>query len=272
VTDPRALVTAAAFEKFLAAERLPAWLPQLLRTLYDGQDPEAADRWGSRIVECCRSASDAGSVESEDERRAPGAGRAESSLLAVAHDWQARTVVPLMAQACQPDGGELAGAAELVRMHASAAQGKRFGEAQWRAALEPALHELYRHAYGYAEAYATAHASASAYAKANNFSPDGAVSFADSYAAMSTGSNRDSFAASNAVANASVLAAAYASDDPQEYAEACPFALARACAQAWANVTDGAEPAAGGQPADRLRLAYARLADGLADSWMARLG
>lgn len=240
------------FEQFLASGQLPAWLPQVLSTLYDGQDPDTAARWGRRIVECCR-----------------------SSVLpfAVVHHWQAGTVVPMMAAeviAEQP-------AAELRRMHARAAAGEEFDEADWRAAIEPVLRGLYSDAYGYADAYATAHASASAYAKANNFSPDGAIRFAESYAADSTEANRQSYAESNAVANATMLAAAYASNDAQAYAEAYPFALLHACAHAWANrtrpATDQAEDAdqAAADRTARRQAGYARLADGLADS-SARLG
>jgi hypothetical protein len=261
------------FQPLLAAGRLPAWLPPVLATLYDGQDPDVAARWGRRVVESCRSASPsvAGAAQSKEDHRTPGQAW-QSPPLAVAHDWQERTVLPLIAQACQQADVEQP-VAELRRMHARAAEGERFDEAAWRAALEPVLRELYRQAYDYAEAYATAHASASAYARANNFSPAGAVSFADSYATSSTDSNRDSFAESNAVANAAVLATAYASGDPQAYAEAYPSALARACAQAWANAAGRAEPVTDGPPTDRLRrLAYARLADGLADSCAARIG
>lgn len=246
VSDPP--VGLPTFEQLLASGRLPAWLPHLLSTLYDGQEPQAAARWSRRIAECCRPS-------------APGNG------LAVVHDWQARTVIPLVRQACSESAGEPAD--QLRRMHERAAAGDRFAEADWRAAVEPVLHELYRHAYGYADAYAAAHASASAYARANNFSTAGAVEFADSYAAQSTDANRESFAWANAIANAAVLAAAYASSADQAYAESYPFALLNACAHALANQTEAEDSAP--DRAARRQAAYARLADGLVDS-IVRLG
>ncbi|HEV2888653.1 MAG TPA: hypothetical protein VGX49_17215 [Jatrophihabitans sp.] len=273
MTDPPA--AAATYEQFLAAittgssevasagspevapagpaGQLPSWLHQLLMTLFDGYagyDAAAAARWGRRIF---------------DELHRTG------SLLPLAavHDWQARTVVPMMRQACSPAAGEPDELVlDLQRLHARAATGERFSDEHWLAALEPALRELYRHAYDYAGAHATAHASASAYASANNFSPAGAITFADSYAELSTTANQQSFAESNAGANAAVLAAAYASHDAPAYAETYPFALAQACAHAVANTAD---PASDTSQARRRQAACARLADGLADS-LARLG
>lgn len=273
MTDPPG--GAATFQRLLASEQLPAWLPQLLTTLYDGQHPDVAARWGRRVVDAF-----------------------EQAPFEVVHDWQARTVVPLMLQACKPEATESealeseapepeaieseapepAGAG-LRRMHTRAADGERFGEVEWRAAIEPVLRALHRQAYGYAEAYATARASALAYAHANDFSESGAVEFADSYAKLSTDSNRNSYTEANAVANAAVLAAAYASGDAQAYAEAYPFALVHACAHACANQAspatqaDRSVPADAGPAADRAerrQAAYARLADGLVDS-LARL-
>ncbi|HEX8078898.1 MAG TPA: hypothetical protein VF557_01675 [Jatrophihabitans sp.] len=242
---------AVTFERLLASGQLPAWLPQLLMTLYDGQDPGTAAGWARRIADSLG--------------QAP---------FEVVHDWQARTVVPLILRACepavpeqvtdQPSPDEAAGA-DLQRMHARAAAGERFGEADWRAAIEPALRTLYQQAYGYAEAYATARASAIAYAHANDFSESGAIQFADSYAKMSTDSNRKSYAESNAVANAAVLAAAYASGDAQAYADSYPFALVHACAHACANQADQAGDEATTQ-VERRQAAYTRLAEGLADS------
>ncbi len=260
VSEPPAAADADAFEQLIASIALPAWLPLVLTTLYagcGGPGSDAAARWARRVEACLR---DLGPARSE----------AGPPFEAV-HDWQARTVVPVMRQACsaacEPAAREAA--TELGRLHARAAAGERFDEARWRAAIEPALRELYTHAYGYADAYATARASASAYAQANDFSEAGAIEFADSYAKLSADANRQSFAESNAVANAAVLAAAYASGDGRAYAESYPFALVQACAHAWADQSDQPD----GQPADRpdsraerRRAAYARLADGLIDS------
>ncbi|MEO6504007.1 MAG: SpcZ [Jatrophihabitantaceae bacterium] len=266
---------AATFERLLTSGQLPPWLPQLLQTLYDGQDPDTAARWSRRVGDCL-----------------------EQAPFEVVHDWQARTVVPLMREACDPEPADAEPAepestkrepaepataepadSDLREMHARAAAGKPFDEAQWRAALEPVLRTLYRRAYGYAEAYVTARASASAYARANDFSESGAVEFADSYAKLSTDSNQKSYAQSNAVANAAVLAAAYASGDARAYAEAYPFALVHACAHAYANrpnQPNQPSPAGEGdaesdgdrstEPAGLRQAAYTRMADGLADS------
>jgi hypothetical protein len=216
--------------------QLPAWPHQVLVTLFHGQDGDTAARWARRLF--------------EELRRTDG-----QLAFEVVHDWFARTVVPM----ASPD------ATRLRELHARAAAGERFGEPDWLAALEPVLHDLYRDAYDYATAYATARASASAYAKANNFSSDGAVRFADSYAADSTEANRQSYAESNAIATAAALARASATADAAALAEAYPFALLHACAHASAHRAAGAE-ASDRDRAARRQAAYAHLADGLADS------
>lgn len=219
---------------------LPAWLQQVVTTLFHGQDRDAAARWARRLFE---------------ELHRSG----WQLPLEAVHDWMARTVVP-MASAGSVD------AAGLRELHARAAAGERFGEADWLAALEPALRELYRDAYDYATAYATARASASAYAKANDFSPEGAVRFADSYAEDSTGANRQSYAESNASATAAALARAYATADVQAFGAAYPFALLHACAHASANRATETDEASGAGRAARRQAGYAHLADGLVDS------
>lgn len=239
----------------LPADALPTWLPPVLATLIDG----------------CGGGSDASAGWL---RRIGGQLHASGGAVpfAVVHDWQARTVLPMMLAALEPaEPSEASDSmAALQRLHARAAGGEPAEESAWRAALEPALYELYRLAYDHAASYASAHASASAYASANNFSPDGAVSFAESYATHSADTNRQSFAESNAPAAAAALAAAYALPDggtEAAFAEAYPFALVRACAQAAAG--------AARRPVDSdgqgRRQAYLRLADGLADS-LDRLG
>ncbi len=230
------------------ADQLPDWLPPVLAVLHAGFADAVL---GPLIVG--RSVSPACWASGTRRCRWP----------CCTTGWR-RAVVAMMAEAA---GVGEADAVRLRGLHSRAAAGERFAEADWRAALEPVLRELYRGAYGYAEAYASAHASASAYAQANNFTEQGAVSFAESYAAMSAGANRDAFAEANAVANAAVLAAAYAGADPRAVAEAYPFAVVQACAHAWANGAAG-EPAG---TADR-QLAYARLAEGLAASCAAGIG
>lgn len=237
----------AAFGPLPAADRLPDWLPPVLSVLAAGSTGAAGDpagsgegsQWADRL---------AGLLE---ELPAP-------LPVAVLHHWFASTVLPMVAEPAEPAGP----VALLRELHARAAAGERIAEPDWRAVLEPALGALYRHAYGYAEAYATAHASASAYAEANGFSEQGAISFAESYAASSTDANADAFAEANARANAGLLAAAYADGDRRALAEAYPFALVQACVLAAVN---GAGPA-DGPTADRARQAWVRLAGGLVDS------
>jgi hypothetical protein len=248
----------------------PSWLPPVLAILFDG----------------CGGGSGVASGGGSGTSAATGWLRRIGSQLhasggavpfAVVHDWQARTVVPMMLATVEPAGSaepcEASDSmATLQRLHARAVAGEPAECSVWLEALEPALHGLYRLAYDYAGSYASAHASATAYATANNFSPDGAVSFAESYAAHSADANRQSFAEANAPVTAAALAAAYARQDDRAYAEAYPFALVRACAHAVAASGVTAEQA--GDP-DQLRrrrqAAYQRLADGLADS-LARLG
>jgi hypothetical protein len=224
---------------------MPAWLVQVAAVLFDGQAAATAKAWARRIH---------GELERLGGRVPFG----------VVHDWHAHTVAPMLAQACERLGGA-AGPQESVRsLHARALAGERIGEAEWVAVLEPALLQVYRHAFSYAAAYATARASAHAYATANGYSADAAIEFAENYAELSTDANAQSYADANAKANAKAAAAAYAAADDQAYAESYPFAQVAAYVAAYVAAFAGQDVAAG--QARRRRLAYRYLSDGLAES------
>jgi hypothetical protein len=274
VTDPGGANLQQLLDLLSAGDQpmvLPPWLPPVLATLIDGAGAGAEPAWFRRIGDRLRHSG--GAVP-----------------FAVVHDWQARTVLPLVLTALKAseasegtdpaeasEGTDPAEASErsdsaeavalLQRLHARAATGEPAEAPVWLAALQPVLHALYRLAYDHTGSYASAHASATAYATANNFSADGALSFAESYAAHSAEANRQSFAESNAPANAAALAAAYAQHGgaaaEAAYAEAYPFALVRACAQAAATAPPAPGPDHLGQ---RRQAAFCQLAEGLADS------
>lgn len=211
----------------------PLWLAQVVAVLADGQDAAAANDWARRI---------------DDELERLG-GRVPFSVV---HDWQAHTVAPMLAESSALHRS-------VGLLHARALAGERVTEAEWIAVLVPALRELYRDAYAYADAYATARANAHAYATANGFSENGAIEFADGYAKLNTDANVRSYADANAIANARALAAAFTAADERAFAECYPFAHVHAVAHAVAHT--GQDDAA-----ERRRAAYARLADGLAES------
>jgi hypothetical protein len=224
---------------------LPPWLAQVVAVLSDGQNPAAATDWMRRIHD---------ELERLD-------GRVPFSVV---HDWQANTVAPMLVEAGARRGGAAALQQSVQALHARALAGERVAEAEWIAALEPALRELYRDAYAYADAYATARTNALAYANANGFSENGAIEFADGYAKLNTSANVRSYADANAIANARALAAAYATADAQAYTECYPFAYVHACAYATAHAGQDEQHDTG--ITERHRAAYAQLADGLADS------
>ncbi|AYN43229.1 SpcZ [Streptomyces dangxiongensis] len=226
---------------------LPDWLWQVIAVLYDGQDAAAAAKdWALRL---------------HDELGRLG-GRVP---FAVVHDWHARAVAPMLAEACARRGLPR-GPQEAVRdMHVRALAGERPGEAEWEAVLEPALREAYRLAYAYAEAFAQAYAGAHAYAVANAYGEGRAAEFASGYAELNTGANAASFAVGNALANAGASAAAWAAADAHAYAEAWPFAHVRVYAHAWAGRDGTAAPDEADAQARWLRAAYRRLADGLVE-------
>jgi hypothetical protein len=239
---------------------MPAWLAQLVLALSNGrqpasngQQPAGAESWAERI-------------------RAELARLAGQVPFAVVHDWHAGTVAPLLAELCPP-------MRPVGALHSRALAGQSVGEAEWAAALEPALRELYRGAYDYPAAYAVNYANAEVYGTANGFGEQGTREYASYYAELATGANLRAYAEANAIANARLSAAAFATADPASYAEAFPYAAARGYAQAWANAAastaDPADPAIPADPAyqvdpadldARLRAAYLRLADGLAES------
>ncbi|MFJ4920285.1 SpcZ [Streptomyces sp. NPDC088725] len=224
---------------------VPAWPAQVVSVLFNGQDAAGAKGWARRVhTELVRL-----------DGHVP---------FTVVHDWHAGTVMPLLAEANERHG-EGAGAQQAVqRLHARAATGERVAEDEWRAALGPALREVYRHAYAYEDAFATASANARAYATANGYDEDKAVAFGETYATLNTTANATSYADANALANTAATASAYAAADARAYAEAYPFASVHAYALAHAHAHTGQDEAA--ERDERLRVAYGRLADGLADS------
>lgn len=212
---------------------MPPWLAQVVTALFDGQEAAAAHVWAARIhADLVRL-----------DGRVP---------FAVVHDWHADTVVPLLDEVC--DGQAAVGA-----LHARALAGWPVAEAQWTAALEPALRDVYRRAYAYDDAYRVNYDSACAYGTANGFGEEGTREYATYYAELATGANLRAYADANAVANARALATAFAAADPVAYAETYPYAAARACAFAWVN-------AAGGDRSARDQKVHARLAAGLTAS------
>jgi hypothetical protein len=210
----------------------PAWLAQVVTALFDSGEPAAAHDWAARIhADLVRL-----------DGRVP---------FTVVHDWHAETVAPLLGEVCE-------GQAAVGALHALARAGSPVAEAQWTAALEPALRDLYRRAYAYDDAYRVNYDSAYRYGTANDFGEDGTREYATYYAELATGANLRAYADANAIANARACAAAFAAADPVAYAGTYPYAAARGYACAWAN---------GG--ADRLareRTAHVRLAEGLAAS------
>ncbi|MEH0974327.1 hypothetical protein V6U77_24660 [Micromonospora sp. CPCC 205546] len=214
------------------APQPPAWLAAVLAALAEGHDPATPPAWWRR-------------VDGELDRLA---GRVP---FRVVYDWHAR----VLASASGSDAGRRVG-----DLHRRALAGDRVGADEWRAALRPALRELYRAAYPYAEARAVAYANAEVYATANGYGPDEVAGFAAHYADLSTGANAEAFADANAIANADALAGALARADETAYAGTYPAALVRAYALAAAH-------RAGAAGAPRvLWTAYGRLADALAES------
>jgi len=159
--------------------------------------------------------------------------------LDVAHHWLGHTVWPLLGQE------------DLVRLHRGAGA-RMIAEEEWRAALTPALTDLYRRAYPHEAAYATASAAASGFALKHGYGQAEATEYGESYAAMNTDANQRVHAEANARAVASLTAKAFAAGDAEAYALTWPGAMIRACV-----VVAGPE-------------ARDRLAEGLRDS-MARL-
>jgi hypothetical protein len=212
----------------------PDWLAQVVAALATGQEPAGPQGW----AECIR----------DDLARLRG-----RVPFSVVHDWHAGTIAPLLGEVC--DNQEAAGA-----LHARALAGSAVTEAEWTAALEPALRQVYHRAYAYDQAYRVNYESAVAYGTANGFGEEGTREYAAYYAELATGANRRAFADASAIACARACAAAFATADPVAYAGTCPYAAARAYARALAG---GGQDGGRGVPEPA---PYLRLADGLAAS------
>ncbi|MFE0057865.1 SpcZ [Streptomyces sp. NPDC059003] len=217
------------------------WVTQVAAALFGGQDADTARVWAVRVH--------------EDLVRLGG-----RVPFTVVHDWHAHTVVPLLAEAGARRGGDGAAQEAVRALHERALAGERAGEAEWAAALGPALTEVYRYAYAYAEAYATAAANARGYAMDNDFGEEKAAEFATMYAKLNTDANARSYADANAIAHTRLLAAAFAGADEEAFAAAYPFAYVHAYALA------DAERAEQEGRAERYRAACGRLADGFTES------
>lgn len=151
------------------------------------------------------------------------------------HDVHARVLGPMLIEASARWGESAQAQQALQALHTRAAAGEPIAETEWAAALEPALRQIYRHAYPYARAYAAAAADASSYAAAHGYAAAEASQFGDTYAEMNTDANARVHADANAVANAAATAVAFATGDPHAYAATYPAARLRAAVLACAG-------------------------------------
>ncbi|MET9450566.1 SpcZ [Streptomyces cinerochromogenes] len=235
----------ARLEAGMTGPGLPDWLWQVVTVLHDGQDAAAAGDWAARL---------------HGELARLG-GRVPFSVV---HDWHARTVAPVLAEASVRRGRPREPQDAVRDLHLRALAGEPVTTAEWEAVLLPALREAYRLAYAYADAFAQAYAGAHAYAVAHDYGAERAAEFAGEYAGLNTGANAASFAEGNALANAGATAAAWAAADARAYAEAWPFAHVQVYALAWAGRERAAAGEEGGDAQrERLRSVCRRLADGL---------
>ncbi|MFC9432152.1 hypothetical protein [Nocardia sp. NPDC057030] len=170
------------------------------------------------------------------------------------HDVHARVLGPMLIEASTRWGEPAQAQEALLALHTRAVAGAPIAESEWVAALEPALRQIYRHAYPYARAYAAAAADARSYAAAHGYTAAAAGQFGASYAEMNTDANARVHAAANAAANAAVTAAAFASGDLDAYAATFPSARLRAAVLACA----GDDPARLTSMANQLRTALPR--------------
>ncbi|GAA3856499.1 hypothetical protein [Streptomyces sedi] len=172
------------------------------------------------------------------------------------HDWHARAVLPLLAETEPPEPVY----EPLRRLHAEAAEGRPAPEADWRAALHPALLTLHRAAFPHAEFHAKAHATALADATGHGRGPDEARRFADNTARRIADTDARCFAEAHALALTPALAAAYAASDPAAYTATFPTAHVNAYLAAHRH---HAPPRHGHRPpAARLATALLELLDG----------
>ncbi|WP_405164617.1 hypothetical protein OG203_05750 [Nocardia sp. NBC_01499] len=212
------------------------WLRHVIEIVCEGLDFAEAQQWRRRIdAELLRSTG--------------------TKTLSVVHDWHSHSLGPMLIEA-SARWAESAQAQEALRtLHTRASAGEPIAETEWAGALEPALRQIYRHAYPYAQAYTAASADASSYATAHGYAEAEATRFGDSYAEMHTDANARVYAEANAAANAMATAAAFAAGDVHAYAATYPFARIRAIVLACA-----------GDDAARLSTMWNRVGAGLSDS------
>jgi hypothetical protein len=224
---------------FAPAPTPPSWLLQVSVALVEGRDAEATHGLARRI--------------NGEVRRLDG-----EIPFGVIHDWQYRTVTQLVHAAFDAEDAAARTHSTVQRLHSRALDGEPVETAEWLLALEPALFEVYRHAYPFRsvrdDTYTRARRDKDLLEGVDEKQTD---AFARYFADMKAGIHADVFAEANAAANARACAAAYATADPEAYAEAMPFAQVRAYVYACA-----AQGTSDRSPEARDPL-YQRLADGL---------
>jgi len=217
-------------------------------------------RWLRQVVPALLAGDDGGERSLLD-----ALGRIDGAVpFRVVHDWHAAAVAPLAIETSGRRGGDPALHRRVRDLHQRALSGAVPAQAEWLAALRPALREIYGHAYPARAAYDRAHASALTYGSvpgnaamiARHFGT--AQDYARTYAELSSTANAAAFADANTDANAAAGAAAYAAGDAEAYADAHAHGVVNACIAAHAQGCP--DPAAGRRDAHR------RLAGGLAES------
>src|SRR5690242_10754011 len=114
---------------------MPQWLFQVAAALVEGQEAATVRDRVARISDQLDRLS----------------GRVPFSVV---HDWHAHCVAPTLAELIEPLD-RASGLQETVRLlHVRALAGERVSANEWTTALEPALRQVYRHAYAYADSYA----------------------------------------------------------------------------------------------------------------------
>lgn len=208
----------------------------------------AAPTWLYRVVETIRT--ETGSFEISDCHTAPS--------LRVVHDWYTRALGPMLIEASATRDGSSAQEA-VQATHIRALAGETLTENAWYIALEPALREIFEHAYPYTRAYTTAATAASAYAASHGYPDDEARRYGDSYAKLNTTANARVHATANAKAHARALARAFSTGNTTAYTETYPSARLRAAVRSLTATATATDPT-------RAPAIWSHLAETLAES------
>ncbi|MFJ5520891.1 hypothetical protein ACIQB4_28060 [Streptomyces griseoluteus] len=226
-----------------AAQPAPAaGLWSVATALHDELPPDVRDGWARRLYALLQEQYGHDSVTGPPVNRG----------LSVVHDWQGRTVLPLVAEILS--GGQSLPFSALAGLHTAAAAGRPDAPDAWRTALHPVLLHLHAAAYDRTSAYAEGHRGALEYALSQGRSPAEADAYGHEYAELSTTANALAFAEAHALALSDALARAYAADDDTAYAHTCPASQVRVVVRAWDRVSP--DERAGDDP-------LARMSDGL---------